>query len=295
MVKATAYDVEKQERAEEIKALETATQILQVQSTIRAASKVAEVKDRLLAFVQKLVNSDGTEALAQLLTRMRTTMGQAELDGDDPFAKVKGLIQDMIEKLVADAQKEAAHKAFCDEEMSETKAKKEDKEDELDTLSTKIDQATAKIAKLKEEVATLEAELAEIARVQKEADKLRANEKAAWGAAKADFEQGLEGVRMALDVLRDYYASDEAFLQQPTGHSKATGASTGIIGMLEVIESDFSKMLAEGQATEDQAQKEYDTLSKDNKETAARLAGLQDDKGVAEKEYSAIMEYWEKP
>ena len=327
MVKATAYDVEKQERAEEIKALETATQILQEKtgaasartysflqekSTIRAASKAAETKNRVLAFVQKLANEDGTEALAQLLVRIKTTMGQAELDGDDPFAKVKGLIQDMIEKLVADAQKEASHKAFCDEEMSETKAKKEDKEDELDTLGTKIDQATAKIAKLKEEVATLEAELAEIARVQMEADKLRTNEKAAWGAAKVDFAQGLEGVRMALDVLRDYYASDDAFLQQPTGHSKATGASTGIIGMLEVIESDFSKMLAEGQATEDQAQKEYDTLSKDNevatatktteaeyktkdsKETAARLAGLQDDKGVAEKEYSAIMEYWEK-
>merc|ERR1719253_1232251 len=308
MVKATAYDVEKQERAEEIKALETATQILQektgaasartysflqVQSTIRAASKVSEKKDRVLAFVQKLANEDGSEALAQLLVRIKTTMGQAELDGDDPFAKVKGLIQDMIEKLVADAQKE-------------------DKEDELDTLGTKIDQATAKIAKLKEEVATLEAELAEIARVQAEADKLRTNEKDAWRAAKADFEQGLEGVRMALDVLRDYYASDDAFLQQPTGHAKATGASTGIIGMLEVIESDFSKMLAEGQATEDQAQKEYDTLSKDNevatatktteaeyktkdsKETAARLAGLQDDQGVAQKEYSAIMEYWEK-
>merc|ERR1719231_2041845 len=79
-----------------------------------------------------------------------------------------------------------------------------------------------------------------------------------------------------------------------------------------LIESDFSKMLAEGQATEDQAIKEYETLSKDNeiatstkkteveyktkdgKETAVRLAGLEDDKGVAEKEYSAIMEYWEK-
>lgn len=105
MVKATAYDVEKQERAEEIKALETATQILQektgaasartysflqVQSTIRAASKVSEKKDRVLAFVQKLANEDGTEALAQLLVRIKTTMGQAELDGDDPFAKVKG-------------------------------------------------------------------------------------------------------------------------------------------------------------------------------------------------------------
>merc|ERR550537_1407335 len=140
MVKATAYDVEKQERAEEIKALETATQILQektgaaaaraysflqVKSTIRVASKAAETKNRVLAFVQKLANEDGSEALAQLLVRIKTTMGQAELDGDDPFAKVKGLIQDMIEKLVAEAQKEASHKAFCDEEMSETKAQKE--------------------------------------------------------------------------------------------------------------------------------------------------------------------------
>jgi len=270
------------------------------------------VKDRMLALVQRLAGTDGSTELAQLLVRIKTTMGQAELDGEDPFAKVKGLISDMIEKLVADAAKEASHKAFCDEEMSETKAKKEDKEDELDTLSTKIDQATSKIAKLKEEVATLEAELAEIAKVQAEADKLRTNEKAAWASAKTDFSQGLEGVRAALDALRDYYASDEALLQQPTGHAKATGASTGIIGMLEVIESDFSKMLAEGNASEDQAQKEYETLSQDNevataekttaaeyktkdsKETAARLAGLEDDKGVAQKEFSAIMEYWEK-
>merc|ERR1719253_1917986 len=327
MVKATAYDVEKQERAEEIKALETATQILQEKTgaaaartysflQVKATVRTATTKEnRLLAFVQKLANTDGSEALAQLLVRIKTTMGQAELDGDDPFAKGKGLIQDMIEKLVADAQKEAAHKAFCDEEMSETKAKKEDKEDELDTLGTKIDQANSKIAKLKEEVATLERELAEIAKVQAEADKLRANEKEAWASAKSDFEQGVEGVRMALDVLRDYYAENDAALvqtSQPTGHAKATGASTGIIGMLEVIESDFSKLLAEGAATEDQAQREYDTLSKDNevatatkqtevkykvkdsKETAARLAGLQDDQGVANKEYSAIMEYWEK-
>merc|ERR1719217_624750 len=160
-----------------------------------------------------------------MMSLLAQRVQSAMLDGEDPFAKVKGLIQDMIEKLVAEAQKEAAHKAFCDKEMSGTKAKKEDKEDELDTLSTKIDKATAKIAKLKEEVATLESELAEIAKVQKEADELRAKEKAAWAEAKSDFEQGLEGVRMALDVLRDYYASkEEALIQQPTGHSKATGA-----------------------------------------------------------------------
>merc|ERR1719389_1064704 len=247
--------------------------------------------------------------------------------GEDPFAKIKGLISEMIEKLEAEAAKEAAHKAFCDKEMSETKAKKEDKETELDDLSTKIDKATSKIAKLKEEVATLEKELGEITAAQKKATELRQEQAAAWAAAKADYEEGLEGVGMALQVLRDYYAEKEDFLQggrsaaaqdflqgrmSAAKHSKATGASTGIIGMLEVVESDFSKLLAEGNAAEAMAVEEYEKLTEDNKiatteketavkyktkdskETEAMLAGLKEDKETAMKEYDAIMEYWEK-
>ena len=65
---------------------------------------------------------------------------------------------------------------------------------------------------------------------------MRAEEAAAWAEAKADYESGVEGVGMALQVLRDYYAEkEEAFVQ--TTHDKATGAASGIIGMLEVVES----------------------------------------------------------
>merc|ERR1719160_2487060 len=133
--------------------------------------------------------------------------------GADPFAKIKGLIQEMIEKLEEEAAKEAAHKAFCDKEMSETKAKKEDKESDLEDLTTKIDKATA-------EIATLEEELGAIAKAQQEADKIRMEEKEAWEAAKADYESGIEGVGMALKVLRDYYAEKEEALIQAK-HDKA--------------------------------------------------------------------------
>merc|ERR1719486_1635406 len=169
----------------------------------------------------------------------------------------------MIEKLEEEAAKEAAHKAFCDKEMSETEAKKEDKESELEDLTTKIDKATAKIAKLTEEIATLEEELGAIAKAQQEADKIRMEEKEAWGAAKADYESGIEGVGMALKVLRDYYAEEEALIQAK--HDKATGAASGIIGMLEVVESDFTKSLAEGTAKEAMAVEEYEKLTQDNK------------------------------
>ena len=62
----------------------------------------------------------------------------------------------------------------------------------------------SKIAKLKEEIATLQAELAAIAKAQKEADAMRAEEAAAWKEAKADYEAGVEGVGMALQVPRKY-------------------------------------------------------------------------------------------
>merc|ERR1719450_781619 len=143
--------------------------------------------------IQSLATKDDSNSISLLADRIQS----AAMLGEDPFAKIKGLISEMIEKLEADAAKEPGHKAFCDKEMSETKAKKEEKESDLDTLGTKIDKATSKIAKLKEEIATLEAELLAIAEAQKKADEIRAEEAAAWKDAKADYESGVEGVGMA--------------------------------------------------------------------------------------------------
>merc|ERR1719389_151660 len=330
MTKATEYEESQHGRQGELTALATAKKILeektggaadreysflQISSSTSAGARAKKVKDRVVNMLQALATKDDSNAISLLADRVEA----ASMMGEDPFAKIKGLISEMIEKLEAEAAKEAAHKAFCDKEMSETKAKKEDKETELDDLSTKIDKATSKIAKLKEEVATLEKELGEIAAAQKKATEMRQEQAAAWAAAKADYEEGLEGVGMALQVLRDYYAekddSAQDFLQgrmSAAKHSKATGASTGIIGMLEVVESDFSKLLAEGNAAEAMAVEEYEKLSQDNeiatteketavkykvkdsKETEAFLAGVKEDKETAMKEYDAIMEYWEK-
>merc|ERR1719359_522361 len=104
--------------------------------------------------------------LAQLAARLRNMVSQAAMDGADPFGKVKGLIQDMIEKLVADAQAEASHKAFCDKEMAESEAKIADHTSTIEKYTARKDKAVATIAKLKEEIATLQKELAAIAKMQ---------------------------------------------------------------------------------------------------------------------------------
>merc|ERR1719506_3505401 len=322
MTKSTEYEESQHSRSEELAALDKAKTILkektggaaersysflQLEVRSRATTKAQQVKDRVVVLVQSLAEKEDSKMMSLLAQRVQSAM----LMSADPFAKVKGMIQEMIEKLVEEAQKEASHKAFCDKEMSETKAKRDDKQGDLDTLNAKIDKATSKIAKLKEDIATLQAELAEIAAAQKKADEMRAEEGAAWKEAKADFEAGVEGVGMALQVLRDYYAEkEEAFVQ--TTHDKATGAASGIIGMLDVVESDFSKNLAEGSAAEAMAVEAYEKLTQDNKiatteketavkyktkdqkETEAALIGLKEDADGTSKGLAAVLEYWDK-
>merc|ERR1719387_1648103 len=320
MAKAEEYETSQHSRSEELTALDTAKKVLvektagaadreysfiQVSAKTRVGARAKQAKDDVLNLIQGLAKDD--KAMSLLAQRVEA----ASMLGADPFAKIKGLIQEMIEKLEEEAAKEAAHKAFCDKEMSETKAKKEDKESEIEDLTTKIDKATSKIAKLTEEIATLEEELGAIAKAQKEADAIRTEEKEAWEAAKADYESGIEGVGMALKVLRDYYAEKEEALIQAK-HDKATGAASGIIGMLEVVESDFTKSLAEGTAKEAMAVEDYEKLTQDNKiattekttavkyknkdkkETEEMLVSLKEDKVTVDKEYAAVMEYWEQ-
>merc|ERR1719498_1449339 len=211
----------------------------------------SDAGEQVVSLLQSLGKREGDVALGQLALRIRAATQMAS--GADPFAKVKGIISEMIDKLVAQAAEEASHKAFCDKEMSESKAKIDDHTATIDKFTTRKDKATAAIEKLTEEIATLQSELATIAKQQAAMDEMRADQKAAYAEAKKDYEDGIEGLTMALQILRDYYAETESLIQQPatTVHSKATGEATGIIGMLEVAQSDFSKMLADATVEEE--------------------------------------------
>merc|ERR1719395_27821 len=112
--------------------------------------------------VKKLAREQHSAALAQLASRIQTLIRYSSRSGDDPFAKIKTLIQEMIAKLMKEAAAEASEKAYCDEEMSKTKAKKEELSADIEKLTAKIDKATTTSIELKEDVKELQKELAEI-------------------------------------------------------------------------------------------------------------------------------------
>merc|ERR1711957_359736 len=140
-------------------------------------------------------------------------------------------------------------------ELAETNHKKDTKTAEVAKLSAKIGSDSSKSKQLKAQVADLQAQLAELTRSQAEMDKVRAEEKALYGSNKAESEKGLAGIKLALKVLNEYYAKDK---------SHASGDSSGVIGLLEVCESDFSKDLAEMNEAESTAQSANDSETKEN-------------------------------
>jgi len=211
----------------------------------------------------------------------------------------------MIATLEKEAQADATQKAYCDKELSETKSKKAEKEHEVDKLSTQIDSMSAKATKLKEQVAELQKQLAELAKSQAEMDSIRAKEKATYDRDSAEMRAGVEAVKQALKVLKDYYAKD-------ADHESKSDAAGGIISMLEVVESDFTRGLAEMENAEQMAAREYEKVTYSNKVTkeskeqdikykqkeAAALAKAgaeaSSDRESAQAELDALNEYLEK-
>merc|ERR1719169_256446 len=89
-------------------------------------------------------------------------MQLASVAGSDPFVKIRGLIEDMIAKLLKEAQEEATQKAFCDEEMGKSTASKSEKTATIDKLQTRLDKASARVAELEEAIKTLADEIASL-------------------------------------------------------------------------------------------------------------------------------------
>merc|ERR1719214_52388 len=145
-----------------------------------------------------------------------------------------------------------------------------------------------------------------MAKAKAEADELRSEENATYEKNSAEMEMGIKGVKKALGVLKEYYAKADK------SHESAEGAGSGIIGLLEVCESDFTKGLTEMTAEEETAAADYEAYSKEDeiatvkkqqdvkyktKEAAGldkSVADLSTDLGAVTDELSAVLKGLDK-
>lgn len=261
------------------------------ESFIQLRSSITQRGSQVVTVLQKLARKQGSDSLAQLASRIGALMRFGASTGEDPFEKVKGMIAGMIKKLQDEAGAEATKKEWCETQKAETGTKKDKLELAVNGVSSKIDKAKADSVTLKEQVAETMNQLVELSKMQKTMDQVRQEEHVAFVKSKSDLEQGLNGVRMAKQVLRNYYASQEEALLQSSAtvasflqtgstllpirpsHVKAQAAGTDIVQMLDVVESDFGKNLALTNSQEENAVQEYKTQSEENKLDKLQLQG----------------------
>jgi len=216
--------------------------------------------------------------------------------------KVRGLIKDLISKLEADAQSEATQKSYCDEHMKTQVTARDDAKLSLEDFTSKIKGAESKLAELQSDIAALSKAIAENVKALNEATVLRTDESAANTKTVTEAGAGKEAVESAITVLTEFYG--ESLLQKRSEpyvpyvakdanrEGKTIGdlapevfdseyhgsdqQSKGIIGILQVIQSDFERTETTVTEQEQEAQAEFEEFETDIKaDSAAKQADIE--------------------
>jgi len=220
----------------------------------------------------------------------------------DPFKKVKELIQKLIERLVTEATEEATKKGFCDTEMGKATSERDFRwnsvlklsaeiqagEVRKETLSLEIDELTHAIHGLEDDLSTATED-----RVDQKAENVNTMKEA---------KEGLTAVNQALLVLKVFYkkGAKAALLQaspiaednpgaQKGAYKGNQGASKAILGLLEVIVSDFKRTFSTTEGEEKKAAAAFVEFERTSKsDIAGKTTKVELDEGDLHKTNSKL-------
>lgn len=329
--KAKDFESRQKLRAEELVAVNKAIEIVSSPTVSGAAGKhlpgLVQTSGNVLAQLRSgnTVNQPFQSRVSSFLRSQGDRLGSNVLSAlamrvsEDPLAKVKKMIEDMVYKLMEEANEEAGHKAFCDAEMGTNKHTRDAKSSAVEELAASIQEMSAEIAQITEKAADISDQVTEIDAAVGKATAERNEEKEKNQVTIDDAKAAKTAVESALKILKDFYdkaSQATALVQEDTSEEsdkpfQGSGGG-GIIGMLEVILSDFERLLEETTTNESTAAEQYTTLMRDSKREKAvknqelkhlesekvrissDLADAKKDLKSTQKELDAALAYFEK-
>merc|ERR1719261_596596 len=161
--KAADFETRQGVRKGEIEALGKAIEIMSggavaggtayLPTLVQKGTSLAQLRSAGQSPLQKQVaqflSDRATKSNSKILALMASRVAE------DPFKKIKKMIEDMVSKLMEEANEEAEHKGFCDTEMGTNKATRDTKTEEVEKTSALVEELTARIARLESEAADL--------------------------------------------------------------------------------------------------------------------------------------------
>jgi len=197
---------------------------------------------------------------------------------------VRQLIKDLVTKLEADAKSEADQKSYCDKNIKKQTEARDSAKLTIETKAAELVTSKAQLAELKQEIADLQSAIAQNMKGLKEAQELRAEEKAANDLSLNMSEEGKKSVEYALTVLKEFYENaliqKDAYTPPKADRSGKTvgdmapdafsgeyhgnqDASKGIIGILEVIHADFQRTKDQVEEEDKESEEAYQDFKKE--------------------------------
>lgn len=218
----------------------------------------------------------------------------AERVAADPFKKIKGLIQKLIERLLTEAKNEATKKGFCDTELGKARMDRDFRWQEANDLSADLAGLEAKRDELVEEIKELTKAIKEETAALKKATEERDAEKKANMETLKTAKEGLEGMNEALLILRSFYkqAAKASFVQASPVDEDAPAVSSGnykgsqdgmkaVFALLETLQSDFDRTIRKTEEAEAAAHRDYVEFSQASE---ASIAGKETKKELDEQD-----------
>jgi hypothetical protein len=227
------------------------------------------LRDRLVSMLRRAGQKTKSAVLVTLAAKVT----------DGPFDKIKGMIQEMIEKLLQEEADEANHKGVCDKEIAKTLKDRDYRLRDVEALHTAIESNNARREKLDEEMKTLTADISTLSTDLAERTTDRAEEKAENEVQTREAKEGVEAVQQAIDILGHFYgaaaqATVELQTNQPDdapdsgfdgAYTGSQGASTGILGMMDVIKGDFERTIKDAEEAEITQKSEFVDYERETK------------------------------
>jgi len=237
---------------------------------VGAKSRVLKAQDRAIEFLRHESIRLDSSMLSTVADQIRA----------DPFVKIKKLIQGLIERLLTESKQEATKKGFCDTELGKSYSDRKSRLEESNQLDADLSELAAHRDKLDLEITELTSDLKKLREDLKKATDLRKDEKAENEETIQKAEDGAKAVGEALTILKDFYKSAAKALLQVSAspvdeddpgagfdspYRGGQSSSKGILGLLEVIKSDYERTHRKTEAAEKKALEEFVSFERSSK------------------------------
>jgi len=213
--------------------------------------------------------------------------------GEDPFAKVKILIQELVDRLLKEAQNDQDHHNWCKTQTASATQSRDKGASQIKEFNLAMEKGESRRDKLQEEIDTLTSEMKTLTEEWEKMKEVREKEKEDNARAISDAKAGKEALETAIGVLRDFYdkagkaaVEGDALVQQPDApeagfknmeaYQGGQSVASGIFGMLEVIQSDFARTIATTEKNEKESNLAFIEAEGENRASHGKKEKLKD-------------------